>query len=137
MNNYNISFSDIINKSYFKNDQQENVLKAISILIPNFNHSFINIDTTYNCNFLNQIPMSNNYESPAKNLLTNKELKELLKIQLENELAIEVQIPSIKVNEKNINIDIVRCYCIILYYLIFQIYLFIIINLIMIFIFKI
>lgn len=106
MNNYNISFSDIINKSYFKNDQQENVLKAISILIPNFNHSFINIDTTYNCNFLNQIPMSNNYESPAKNLLTNKELKELLKIQLENELAIEVQIPSIKVNEKNINTDI-------------------------------
>lgn len=128
MDNYNISFNDIINKSYFKNDQQENVLKAINILMPNFKPSFINIDTTYNCNFLNQIPMSNNYESPVKELLTNKELKNLLKTQFQNELAIEVQIPSIKINEKNINTDIVRCYCIIFYYLIFQIYLFIIIN---------
>lgn len=128
MDNYNISFNDIINKSYFKNDQQENVLKAINILMPNFKPSFINIDTTYNCNFLNQIPMSNNYESPVKELLTNKELKNLLKKQFQNELAIEVQIPSIKINEKNINTDIVRCYCIIFYYLIFQIYLFIIIN---------
>lgn len=136
MDNYNISFNDIINKSYFKNDQQENVLKAINILMPNFKPSFINIDTTYNCNFLNQIPMSNNYESPVKELLTNKELKNLLKTQFQNELAIEVQIPSIKINEKNINTDIVRCYCIIFYYLIFQIYLFIIINLIIIFIFK-
>lgn len=136
MDNYNISFNDIINKSYFKNDQQENVLKAINILMPNFKPSFINIDTTYNCNFLNQIPMSNNYESPVKELLTNKELKNLLKTQFQNELAIEVQIPSIKINEKNINTDIVRYYCIIFYYLIFQIYLFIIINLIIIFIFK-
>lgn len=128
MDNYNISFNDIINKSYFKNDQQENVLKAINILMPNFKPSFINIDTTYNCNFLNQIPMSNNYESPVKELLTNKELKNLLKKQFQNELAIEVQIPSIKINEKNINTDIVRYYCIIFYYLIFQIYLFIIIN---------
>ncbi|XP_061936376.1 DNA-directed RNA polymerase, mitochondrial isoform X2 [Apis cerana] len=106
MDNYNISFNDIINKSYFKNDQQENVLKAINILMPNFKPSFINIDTTYNCNFLNQIPMSNNYESPVKELLTNKELKNLLKKQFQNELAIEVQIPSIKINEKNINTDI-------------------------------
>ncbi|XP_031771738.1 DNA-directed RNA polymerase, mitochondrial [Apis florea] len=100
MNNYNISFDDIINKSYFKNDQQENVLKAIRILIPNFKPSSINIDTMYNCKLLNQIPMSNNYESPVKELLTKEELKDLLKIQLQNELAIEIQIPSIKLNEK-------------------------------------
>lgn len=120
MNNYNISFDDIINKSYFTNDQQENVLKTIRILIPNFKPSSINIDTIYNCKLLNQIPMSNNYESPTKELLTNEELKDFLKIQFQNELAIEVQIPSIKLNEKN-DIDIVRYYCVIFYYLIFQI----------------
>lgn len=91
--------------------------------MPNFNPSSINIDTMYNCNLLNQIPMSNNYESPVKELLTNKKLNDLLKIQLQNELAIEIQIPSIKINEKNINADVVRYYYIILYYLIFQIYL--------------
>ncbi|XP_017756458.1 PREDICTED: DNA-directed RNA polymerase, mitochondrial [Eufriesea mexicana] len=102
MKNYNISFNDIFNKSCFKNDQQENILKVISMLTPNFQPSYAILNTEYSCYLLKNISLKNNYESPVEELLTMKELKDCFKMQFQNELSIDVQIPSIIPNEENI-----------------------------------
>lgn len=122
MNNYNISFDDIFSKSYYKIDQQENILKAIRILMPDFEPAYTTLNRNYRCKLVGEIPMESNYESPAKGLLTIEELKDLLETQLQTELAIETQISSIKPCEENINSDMVRYYYAIFYCLIFQIY---------------
>lgn len=101
MNSYNISFNDVIVKSSFKYEQQENVLKTIRVLVPNFEPSYPELNTKYMCKLLKEIPMKSNYESPAKELLTFKELQDLTKTQLQNECTIEVQIPSICNESKN------------------------------------
>ncbi|XP_017791564.1 PREDICTED: DNA-directed RNA polymerase, mitochondrial [Habropoda laboriosa] len=103
MNSYNISFSDIFNKSCLKNDQRKNVLKLIKILMPHFEPSYTQKCTKYKCQLLSTIPLKNNYESPVKGLLTIEELKKLFEVQFENECTIEVQIPSIEADEKNLN----------------------------------
>lgn len=106
MNTYNISFDDIFSKSYFTIDQGENILKAIRILIPDFEPAYTTLNRNYRCKLIGEIPMESNYESPAKGLFTIEELKDLLEIQFQNELAIETQIPSIKSCEENINTDL-------------------------------
>lgn len=109
MNNYNISFDDIFSKSYFKIAQQENILKAIRILMPDFEPAYsTTLNRNYRCKLVGEILMESNYESPAKGLLTIKELKGLLETQLQTELAIETQIPSIEPRKENINTDMVR-----------------------------
>ncbi|XP_076753141.1 mitochondrial RNA polymerase [Xylocopa sonorina] len=100
MNNYNISLNDIFNKSHFKNDQQEHVLNVIRTLLPDFEPVHSKLNTEYNCKLLKEVPNYSNYESPVKGLLTMEELKNLLKIQLQNELNIEAQIPSIEARHK-------------------------------------
>lgn len=122
MKNYNISFNDIFSKSYFKIDQQENILKAIRILMPDFEPAYTTLNRNYRCKLVEEITMESNYESPAKGLLTIKELKNLLETQLQSELAIETEIPSIKPCKENISTDLVRYYYAIFYCLIFQIY---------------
>ncbi|XP_026669448.1 DNA-directed RNA polymerase, mitochondrial, partial [Ceratina calcarata] len=101
MNNYNISFNDIIIKSFFKIEQQENVLKTISMLQPNFKPSYPELSTKYMCKILRQAPIKSNYESPAKELLTIEELRDLSKIQFQSECMIEVKIPSICNDSEN------------------------------------
>ncbi|XP_060819906.1 DNA-directed RNA polymerase, mitochondrial isoform X2 [Bombus pascuorum] len=104
MNNYNISFDDIFSHTpYFKIDQQENILKAIRILMPNFEPAYTTLNRNYKCKLIRQIPMKSNYESPAKELFTIEELKDLFKTQLQTELAIETQIPSIESCKENRN----------------------------------
>ncbi|XP_043592870.1 DNA-directed RNA polymerase, mitochondrial isoform X1 [Bombus pyrosoma] len=106
MNTYNISFDDIFSKSYFTIDQGENILKAIRILIPDFEPAYTTLNRNYRCKLMREIPMESNYESPAKGLFTIEELKDLLEIQFQNELAIKTQIPSIKSCKENINTDV-------------------------------
>ncbi|XP_050594187.1 DNA-directed RNA polymerase, mitochondrial isoform X1 [Bombus affinis] len=106
MKNYNISFNDIFSKSYFKIDQQENILKAIRILMPDFEPAYTTLNRNYRCKLVEEITMESNYESPAKGLLTIKELKNLLETQLQSELAIETEIPSIKPCKENISTDL-------------------------------
>ncbi|XP_071857685.1 mitochondrial RNA polymerase isoform X2 [Bombus fervidus] len=107
MNNYNISFDDIFNhKPYFKIDQQENILKAIRILMPNFEPAYTTLNRNYECKLIRKILMESNYESPAKGLFTIEELKDLFKTQLEAELAIEIEIPSIETCKENRNISL-------------------------------
>ncbi|CAK9801498.1 DNA-directed RNA polymerase, mitochondrial [Anthophora quadrimaculata] len=102
MASYNISFADIFNESYLKEDQKKNILNLINILKPNFKPPDTKFDINYKCHLLKTIPMINDYESPIKELLTIKELKKFFEIQLQNECAIEVQIPSIEAREKNV-----------------------------------
>lgn len=122
MNNYNISFDDIFSKSYFKISQQKNILKAIRILIPDFEPAYATLNRNYRCKLVEKIQMASSCESPAKGILTIKQLKDLLETQLQTELKIETQIPSIKVCKENINTNLVRYYYAIFYCLIFQIY---------------
>ncbi|CAK9811077.1 DNA-directed RNA polymerase, mitochondrial [Anthophora plagiata] len=105
MASYNISFADIFNKSYLKEDQRKNILNLINILKPNFKSPDVKFSINYECQLLKTIPMINDYESPIKELLTIEELKKCFEIQLQNECAIEVQIPSIEAHEKNAKAD--------------------------------
>ncbi|KAK9307504.1 hypothetical protein QLX08_002136 [Tetragonisca angustula] len=102
MNDYNVSFNDIFNKSYFTTDQEKNILKVIRILMPDFKLSHTTLDINYKCRILKNNLTGNNYESPVEGLLTMEELKHCFKIQLQTELAFEVEIPSIKLCDKNI-----------------------------------
>lgn len=122
MNNYNISFDDIFSKSYFKISQQKNILKAIRILMPDFEPAYTTLNRNYRCKLLGEIPIASSCESPTKGILTIKELKNLFKTQLQTELAIETQIPSIKAHKEDINTNVVKYYYAIFYCLIFQIY---------------
>ncbi|XP_033195619.2 mitochondrial RNA polymerase isoform X1 [Bombus vancouverensis nearcticus] len=106
MNNYNISFDDIFSKSYFKISQQKNILKAIRILIPDFEPAYATLNRNYRCKLVEKIQMASSCESPAKGILTIKQLKDLLETQLQTELKIETQIPSIKVCKENINTNL-------------------------------
>ncbi|CAL7943645.1 unnamed protein product [Xylocopa violacea] len=101
MNNYNISFNDIFNKSHFKNDQKKHVLNVIRTVLPNFEPVYSDLNTNYECKLLKDMPRNSTYESPVKGLLTVEKLNNLLKNQLQNELAIEVQIPSIATCNNN------------------------------------
>lgn len=123
MNSYNISFHDLINKSYFKNDQRENVLKVIRVLMPSFEPLYTKLDTTYKCKLLHEIPMNRNYESPTNGLLTLEKLKDLAKLQIEAESKIEVEIPSIEASDKDI-ISIAKSvrYCVIFHCLILNLF---------------
>ena len=115
MNDYNVSFNDIFNKSYFTTDQEKNILKVIRILMPDFKLSHTTLDINYKCRILKNNLTGNNYESPVEGLLTMEELKHCFKIQLQTELAFEVEIPSIKLCDKNIKTSSVRLYNILLF----------------------
>ncbi|XP_029040441.2 DNA-directed RNA polymerase, mitochondrial [Osmia bicornis bicornis] len=102
MTNYNITFNDLFNKSYFTNNQRENVLKSIRVLIPNFEPSYDLPSTEYACGLLSKTLTKNNYRSPVEGLLTIEELKGYLKEQVQDETAIEVQIKSVE-SSRNTN----------------------------------
>lgn len=111
MTNYNITFDDLFNKSYFKNNQRENVLKSIRVLIPNFEPLYALPSTEYACRLLSKPLTKNNYRSPVEGLLTMEELNDCLKEQVQNETAIEVQIKSVESSKDANTLHSVR-YCV-------------------------
>nr|XP_012149174.1 PREDICTED: DNA-directed RNA polymerase, mitochondrial isoform X3 [Megachile rotundata]XP_012149175.1 PREDICTED: DNA-directed RNA polymerase, mitochondrial isoform X3 [Megachile rotundata] len=96
MNNYNISFNDIFNKSYFKKNQRENVFKSVRALMPDFEPTYTLPSTEYSCKLLSKILTQSNYRSPVQDLLTMEELQSCLEMQLRNESVGEVQIKSVE-----------------------------------------
>lgn len=101
MYNANISVNDIFNKSHFKHDQEENVLRIVKMIEPRFERTYTVLNTEHKCPLLRKIPMGNNYQSPVEGLLTIDALKDFLKMQLQNESAIEVEIESIEKHDRN------------------------------------
>ncbi|XP_015431251.1 PREDICTED: DNA-directed RNA polymerase, mitochondrial, partial [Dufourea novaeangliae] len=101
MTSNNISFNSIFNEAHFKHDQRENVLKTIRLLLPNFEPTYTKLDTKYKCELINKYPMMDNYQSPAKGIIKLEELKDYMKMQLQNEEDIEVLIESINSPPKN------------------------------------
>ena len=101
MYNANISVNDIFNKSHFKHDQEENVLRIVKMIKPGFERTYTTLNTEHKCPLLRKIPMGNNYQSPVEGLLTIDALKDFLKMQLQNESAIEVEIESIEKRDRN------------------------------------
>ncbi|XP_076247512.1 mitochondrial RNA polymerase isoform X2 [Calliopsis andreniformis] len=101
MKQYHVLFNDIFNKSYFKNDQQDNVLKMVRLLQPEFKPVYTKRKTKNTCAILDKTLAQNNYESPVKDLLTINDLKNLTDTQIQNELLFEVEIENIS-NQKDI-----------------------------------
>ncbi|XP_076280985.1 mitochondrial RNA polymerase [Lasioglossum baleicum] len=104
MSIHGITLNDMFNKTHFKHNQRENVLKVIRLHEPNFEPSRSIVDLGYTCNLLNKVPMRDNYCSPAEDILTMDELTNDLKVQLQREEDIEVPIESINKPQRDINI---------------------------------
>ncbi|XP_076661503.1 mitochondrial RNA polymerase [Halictus rubicundus] len=104
MNINGITLNEMFNKTHFKHNQRENVLKVIRLHRPNFDPPHSTVDLGYMCNLLNKVHMWDNYCSPAEDILTMDELKSNLKVQLQCEEDIEVPIESINKPQRNMNI---------------------------------
>lgn len=96
MINNNISFNDIFNKSKFKLNQVENILKAIQLFKPEFQPVYTIPELSYNCKLMNNISKINSRISPVEDLLSVKELLNCLEKQINQESQFFIHVKSIE-----------------------------------------
>ncbi|XP_014613955.1 PREDICTED: DNA-directed RNA polymerase, mitochondrial isoform X2 [Polistes canadensis] len=96
MVNNGISFDDIFNKSKFKLNQSENILKTIQLFKPDYQPEYIKPQMSYNCNLLKDIDKLNSRKNPAEGVLSLEQLRNSLKMQIEQENKYLLSIKSVE-----------------------------------------
>ncbi|XP_043493489.1 DNA-directed RNA polymerase, mitochondrial isoform X2 [Polistes fuscatus] len=96
MINNGISFHDIFNKSKFKLNQVENILKAIQLFKPNYQPEYIRPEMSYNCNLLKDIDKLNSRKNLVEGVLSLEQLRNSLKMQIEQENKYLLSVQSVE-----------------------------------------
>ncbi|KAI4498145.1 hypothetical protein M0802_006631 [Mischocyttarus mexicanus] len=96
MANNGISFNDIFNKSKFILNQSENILKTIQLFEPDYKPEYIKPHMSYNCKLLEDIDKINSRKSPSEGVLSLEQLRNNLKIQIEQESKYHLPINSVE-----------------------------------------
>ncbi|XP_018344252.1 PREDICTED: DNA-directed RNA polymerase, mitochondrial isoform X2 [Trachymyrmex septentrionalis] len=84
MNHNGISFDQIINTS-LNTTQRNAILHCMKLLDLNYCAQPQATDTSYNCNLLRDLTTNNNWQSPAKGVVTMDELRDMMNMQVDIE----------------------------------------------------
>ncbi|XP_072762976.1 DNA-directed RNA polymerase, mitochondrial [Anoplolepis gracilipes] len=94
MSRRGISFDNIMN-TRMNVTQRDAVLKCIQFLDPEYRVQYRDIDSAYNCKLLRNLIMNNNYQSPAKGVIGTRELRDMMRTQVDMEKQCELEVKSI------------------------------------------
>lgn len=94
MNHSGVSFDKIMNVQ-MNVTQRDTVLQCIRLLDPEYRVKYRDIDTAYSCNLLQNLAMKNNYQSPAKGVVTMDELRDMMCTQIDMEKKCKVDVKSV------------------------------------------
>lgn len=94
MSRYGISFDQIMNVP-MNATRRNTILQCIRLLDPQYHIQNEDIDITYSCNLLKNLRMNNNYQNPAKGVMTMNELQDMIRTQIDMEKQIKVDVKSI------------------------------------------
>ncbi|KAL6260323.1 hypothetical protein P5V15_007854 [Pogonomyrmex californicus] len=94
--NYNgITFNEIINTSQINKTQTDTILQTIKSLDPQYRVYYKDINMAHNCNLLNNLTTNNNYQSPAKGVVTMEELRDMVDRQIRMEKQCKINVKNI------------------------------------------
>jgi len=95
MNRSGISFNEIMNASPMNATQRNTLLRCMRLLDPNYHIQLRNVDIAHSCNLLKNLTMDNNYQSPAKGVLTMDELRDMMRTQINIEKQCNMDVKSV------------------------------------------
>lgn len=95
MNRSGTSFDEIMNMSQMNVTQRNAILRSIRLLDSQYHVQYKDIDTAHSCNLLRNLTMNNNYQSPAKGVVTMGELQDMIHTQINIEKQSKVDVKSV------------------------------------------